>query len=221
MIESEVTAVPVSADNTILGVVGWYPCSGYDMKVEFEKGGAGLLSALSFGSIYPRLRALEREGLIETYEVSTDGRRKKLHELTARGWEALSEWLAEAPEYPIPMRDELLLKMIFWVAGRPDDRETLIDHLELRRDQSLELLEYIDGWTHNGVSMVDEYGMLVLDYTRRRLQVELDWIESTIAQLQGPPRPPAQDPNDLIPRMRERHEAAVRATDGRRVASDE
>src|SRR5436305_7565241 len=116
----------MSVDHIILGVISLAPCSGYDMKVEFEKGGAGMLSALSFGSIYPRLKYLEQEGLIEALpsaegrhtgrdESPNEGlkRHKKVYELTARGWVELSQWLEQQAVYPIPMHDELLLKMRF------------------------------------------------------------------------------------------------------------
>lgn len=195
----------------ILGVISLYPCSGYDIKTELDIGGAGLLSGLNFGSIYPRLKALEQQQFIETYQVPTDGRNKKLHELTAAGWQELAAWLALPPDYPIPMRDELLLKMIFWGSARPDDRATLIDHLQLRREQSAELLAYLTAWPSNGVSSVSEYALLVFQLLRTRHESELAWIDATVAQLEQSAQPPAQDPRGLIPRQHERRAAALAA----------
>jgi len=206
---ARILAIP---DYVILGVISLYPCSGYDIKTELDIGGAGLLSGLNFGSIYPRLKALEHQQLIETYQVPADGRNKKLHELTAAGWQELAAWLALPPDYPIPMRDELLLRMIFWGAARPDDRATLIDHLQLRREQSAELLAYLTTWPRNGVSSVSEYALLVFTLLRTRLEGELAWIDATIAQLEQPPHPPAQDPRGLIPRQHARRAAALAAT---------
>src|SRR5258707_15835918 len=102
----------LSVDFVILGMISAYPSSGYDMKVELEKGGAGMFSSLTFGSIYPRLKVLEAEGYITSYDADTRGRRRSIHELTAKGWHALADWLAEPLEYPLPMVDELLLKMM-------------------------------------------------------------------------------------------------------------
>lgn len=202
----------MSLDHAILGVISFYPCSGYDIKVEFEHGAAGIVSSLSFGSIYPRLQQLETSGLIETHQTATEGRPKKLYELTAQGWQALADWLVQPPDYPIPMRDELLLKMLFWGTARPDDRATLIEHLHVRRETSLDLLDYIRQWPENGYSMVDEYGMLVLTYIRSRLEAEIAWIDATISQLEGPPQPAIQDPRGLLPRQRERRAAALART---------
>ncbi len=200
----------MASEHVILGVISWYPCSGYDIKAEFEQGGAGLLSGLNFGSIYPSLKRLQDEDLIETEQAGAAGRPRKVHELTGRGWDELAAWLKAPTDYPIPMRDELLLKMLFWGAALPEDRATLIEHLQRRRERTVELLAYIADWPANGVSMIDEYGMLVLEYLRGHLEAEFAWLHRAIAQLEGPPRPPAQDPQGLVPRQRERRAAARR-----------
>ncbi len=186
----------MSIDHIVLGLISLNPCSGYDMKMEFEQGGAGMLSALSFGSIYPHLKQLEQDGLIATVQANENGRRKKVYELTAEGWQELSNWLGQQPAYPIPMRDDLLLKMLFWGAAG-EKRETLASHLQARRNESNDLLGYIRTWQSNGKSFVDEYTELVLTYIQSRLEAELIWIEKTIAQLNEEPRPPTQDPHWL------------------------
>jgi DNA-binding PadR family transcriptional regulator len=178
------------------------------MKVEFEKGSAGMLSALSFGSIYPRLKHLEQAGLIETLPANSDGRHKKIYELTARGWLELAQWLEQQAAYPIPMHDELLLKMLFWGAAGID-RARLIEQLRTRSEETHELMSYIDEWQKDGVSFVDEYGALVLSCIRSRLEAELSWIEKTIAQLKEPPQLPAQDPRWLAVLQKARRNKAL------------
>jgi DNA-binding PadR family transcriptional regulator len=179
------------------------------MKAEFEKGAMGMLSALSFGSIYPRLKHLEHEGLIETQQVSADGRHKKIYELTAEGWRELMRWLGQSSVYPIPLHDELLLKIVFWGATG-SDRGALIDQLRERRTASQDLLHYIDAWQNNGISFVDEYGEIVLSYIQMHLEAELRWIEKTIAQLEGPAQLPAQDPRWLAVLQKARRSAALK-----------
>jgi PadR family transcriptional regulator AphA len=212
----------MSVDHIILGVISLTPCSGYDMKVEFEKGGAGMLSALSFGSIYPRLKYLEQEGLIEALPVSGDDRHsgkgespneglkrnKKVYELTARGWLELAQWLEQQAAYPLPMHDELLLKMLFWGAAGMD-RARLIEQLQTRSEETHDLMNYIDEWQKNGSSFVDEYGALVLSCIQSRLEVELSWIEKTIAQLKEAPQLPVQDPKWLAVLQKARRNKAL------------
>jgi PadR family transcriptional regulator, regulatory protein AphA len=198
----------MSVDHIILGVISLFPCSGYDMKAEFEKGTAGMLSALSFGSIYPRLKHLEREGLIETQQISADGRHKKVYELTTRGWLELMQWLEQPAAFPIPMHDELLLKMLFW-GSADSDRGMLIKHLQERREESQELRGYLDEWQRNGVSFVDEYGSLILSYMQMRLEAELQWIDKAVAQLEGPVQLPTQDPKWLAVLQKSRRSKAL------------
>ncbi|SRR5258708_22041084 len=197
----------LSVDFVILGMISVYPSSGYDMKVELEKGGAGMFSALTFGSIYPRLKVLEAEGYISSCDANTRGRRRRIHELTAKGWNALADWLAEPPDYPLPMRDELLLKMSLWSAARPGDRATLMTHLRQRREQSVAMLRRIEEWPHNGYSLVSEIGGIALSFMHSRLTAELAWIDTTLAQLAGPPTGPLQDPRDLTSQQRRRRAA--------------
>lgn len=188
----------MSLDHIILGIISIAPCSGYDMKMEFEKGGAGMLSSLSFGSIYPRLKQLELDGLVEIQEESEsiEKRRRKVYELTAKGWQELEDWLSQPTQYPIPMRDDLLLKMLFWGATGTD-RTTLMQHLQSRRQESSELLAYLVDWQHNGTSFVDEYTALTLKYIESRLEAELSWIAATLKQLESEPTLPPQDPQWL------------------------
>lgn len=199
----------MSIEHAILGVISLYPASGYDIKQEFEDGGAGLTWALGFGSIYPKLEQLTRDHLIELVHTQSTGRQKKQYDLTAQGWNELSNWLTTAPQYPLPFRDELLLRMLFWGTARPDDRDILISHLHDRQRRSQELLHYLESWPQNGQSFVSEYGMLIIRYLRARLEVELRWLEDTIAQLEGPPQPPVQDPNNLAVQQQERRRSAL------------
>ena len=198
----------MAIEHSILGMISLKPCSGYDLKAEFEKGGAALLSASSFGSIYPHLKRLEQDGLIEVQEEGNDGRHKKIYELTAMGWQELTNWLEQASEYPIPMRDELFLKMLFWgPAGK--ERTTLIEQLQARREESLDLLNYIEEWQRNGSAFVDEYNALVFSYMQTRLESELAWIAQATAQLEGPAQPPVQDPQWLSVVQKARRKKAL------------
>lgn len=182
----------MSVEHTILGIISLVPCSGYDMKAEAERGSLGMLSALGFGSIYPRLKQLEEDGLVETQQVEMEGRHKKVYELTASGWRELARWLEEPSAYPLPFRDELLMKMLFWGSAGVD-RTTLIEQLRARNEESIEVLEYLAEWQKSETAFIDEYGMLVLNYIKTRLEAEISWIALTIAQLEGPPELPVQD----------------------------
>lgn len=198
----------MSIEHTILGIISLVPCSGYDMKAEAERGSLSMLSALGFGSIYPRLKQLEEAGLVETQQVETEGRRKKVYELTADGWRELGRWLEEPPGYPLPFRDDLLMKMLFWGSAGAD-RTALIEHLRARRDESLEVLDYLAEWQANETAFIDEYGLLVLNYIKTRLEAEISWIALATAQLEGPPELPLRDKQWLAVLQKARRSKAL------------
>ncbi|MFD1735094.1 PadR family transcriptional regulator [Bacillus salitolerans] len=202
----------MSVEYSILSVLSSRPCSGYDIKAEFEHKAASLYWGMSFGSIYPRLKKLEQEGLIKTINEESGGRQKKLYDLTGKGWLELENWLRK-PSAQKVVRDELLVKMISWESTLPDERQTFIEHLRVRKYETEEMLKYLEQWPENDYSFISEYGMLAIKYGQKMLKVELDWIEEAIEQLQGPAKSPKQDQFSLYPKMNERRELALSELD--------
>ncbi len=198
----------MAIEHSIWGMISIRPCSGYELKAEFEKGAATLLSASSFGSIYPHLKRLEQDGLIEAQEEDSKGRHKKVYDLTAKGWQELARWLDQSSEYPIPMHDELLLKMLFW-GSASKERTTLIEQLQARREESLDVLDYIAAQQSNGREFVDEYTALVFSFMQMRLESELNWIVEATKQLEGPALLALQDPQWLSVVQKARRKKAM------------
>lgn len=199
----------MSVDHIVLGIIGLAPSSGYDMRAEVEKGSIGLLSALSFGSIYPRVKALVQGGFVRMEQEEKDGRKRKVYELTAKGWRELQRWLMEeAADYPLPIRDELLVKLLFWgVAGA--DRAVLRDHLQARREETEELLEYIHNLQHDGITFIDEYASLIFSYIQMKLENDIQWLDKARAQLLQEPELPLQDPKWLAVLQKARRKHAL------------
>jgi len=154
------------------------------------------------------LKQLELAGLIESQQVEgerVEGRQKKVYELTTSGWQALAEWLEQSAAYPGPVRDELLIKMLFW-GSTGKDRTVLIEHLRLRREESAATLQYLEMWRNDGKSFIDEYVLLVFSCLTTRLQAELTWIDESLSRLEGPESLPEQDPQwfAVLQRVRRR-----------------
>jgi hypothetical protein len=98
--------------------------------------------------------------------------------------------------------------MLFWGAAGMD-RARLIEQLQTRSEETRELMSYIDEWQKNGSSFVDEYGALVLSCIQSRLEIELSWIEKTVAQLKEAPQLPVQDPRWLAVLQKARRNKAL------------
>jgi DNA-binding PadR family transcriptional regulator len=95
----------------ILGMLGWRPMSGYEIKSIVDES-TRFFWAASYGQIYPELRRLAAAGLIEGKESPQGGRRRNVYRLTPAGRQELRAWLDADPEV-FELRDEALLKLFF------------------------------------------------------------------------------------------------------------
>ncbi len=104
----------------LLGVLEARPMTGYELARFFDASTAWVWSA-PHSNIYPALRKMEAEGLLET---ETDIKGEKLertnYSITDEGRLALKNWVVSDPGPPT--RDPLLLRLIF--ADIPDPEET-------------------------------------------------------------------------------------------------
>lgn len=198
--------VTLSIESSILAILSFWPSTGYNIKAEFEHKAAGLYWGMSYGSIYPKLKKLEEEGLVYPIEQEEEGRKKKLYELTPKGWEEFENWLRLPPAYPI-IRDELLMKMSTW----HEDMESsvLISHLLRRKKTTEDLLEFVKDWPTNGTSYISKVGMLTIRYSELRLEAELKWIEESINALENNQLSKGQDPNGNTEKLLARRRGAT------------
>jgi len=188
----------MSVKYILLGILSWNPSSGYEIKKEVEHKGRELgWGKISYGSIYPKLKELEKDGFIYCYEAQENGRLNKVYDLTKQGWDELQIWLSELPSYPV-IRDELLMKLSFWKPSFLTYNNQLINHLEKRKEESLQMLDHLKEWETNEVSMITDVAALSMDYLKLQLNTEIEWIDQTIPRLHENTLTPSKDPNNLL-----------------------
>ena len=105
------------------------PSSGYDLKSVFDVAIRHFWAA-ELSQIYPTLRRLERDGLLESrIEPSSRGPERRVYRSTQAGRAALREWLVGGPDF----RDErsVFAAQVFLLGelGSPDDSEAFIRRL--------------------------------------------------------------------------------------------
>jgi DNA-binding PadR family transcriptional regulator len=100
----------------ILGILAMKPLSGYEIKGFVDKS-TRYFWAASYGQIYPELRRLTDEGLVEGTHSPTGGRQRTVYKLTPKGRKALKRWHEQPPEV-YELRDEGMLKL--FLAGAVD-----------------------------------------------------------------------------------------------------
>lgn len=108
----------------ILGLVASGPRTGYDVKRICDSSTRFFWGA-SYGQIYPELRRLEREGLIESSEEPRGRVRRRVYRITPAGERAVRAWLLDT-ETAFEIRDEGLLRLFFSDLLRPEDVLALV-----------------------------------------------------------------------------------------------
>ncbi len=103
----------MSLRHAILGVLSAEPMTGYDL-VRYIDESVGYVWSASQSQVYPELRRMEQEGLIQA-TVAQRGQRaeKRVYSLTPAGEAELRRWAADLMAYS-PDRDPLYLKALFF-----------------------------------------------------------------------------------------------------------
>lgn len=83
--------------------------TGYEIKKRLDTR-LRLFWNASYGSIYPTLNELEKEGLVKKEELEEKGRDKIRYTITEDGRDVLKEWLKK-PAVKDELRYETLLKL--------------------------------------------------------------------------------------------------------------
>ena len=126
----------------VLGLLSHGPSSGYDIKAIVDRS-TRFFWAASYGQIYPELRRLESEGLIEGEDAPRGGRGRRVYRLTKAGHEALVEWLFGST-VTIELRDESLLRLFFADALPREQALQLLEGRKRGHEEYLELLRAIE-----------------------------------------------------------------------------
>lgn len=162
-----------------LGMLTDGEASGYDLKKEFESS-FGHFFAAGYGSIYPALNALARDGLVECQHIPQEGRPdRKVYRITAAG----REHLLTALENPCPshkVRSEFLATMCFSHLMSREQIETVLEN------RVKEMSEYLQLFKQFETGCMDDWppgARFVLGFGQTMMQTMLKYIEDNRAML--------------------------------------
>jgi PadR family transcriptional regulator AphA len=103
----------MSLKYTLLGFLSYGPQTGYDLKKHIDNSTQFFWHA-RLSQIYPALKKLAEEGLVEATVVPQEGKPdKKIYCITEAGRATLMDWLAEPVDKLSPTKDPALLKLFF------------------------------------------------------------------------------------------------------------
>lgn len=155
----------------ILGLVALGPRTGYDIK-RITDSSTRFFWGASYGQIYPELKRLERDGLVEARDEPRGRVRRRVYTITPAGERAVREWLLD-DETAYELRDEGLLRLFFGELLQPDD---VLDLVRRRR-----------AWFERSAALFRELGdeLEAQDDDVLRYGVELmDWNAAWFARLE-------------------------------------
>lgn len=110
-----------------LGMLTDGEATGYDLKKQFESSFAHFFAA-GYGSIYPALSALARDGLVQCREIAQDGKPdRKVYRITDAGLEHMRDALKK-PDPSHKVRSEFLATMCFAHLMSPEHLDVVLEN---------------------------------------------------------------------------------------------
>ena len=166
----------------ILGLLNYSDMHGYRIKEHIEKN-FGHMWSINFGQIYPGLKELKNEGLINMLELTPSengGPHKKLYSITQKGKDEFSRWLAAPPLKTMLIRDPFLLKFAFFGFGE-DERAIKImdDQIENFEAQLKRRQVNRKRWERQGV-----YVRLLAELGVTQNEMYLEWLRHARSEIE-------------------------------------
>lgn len=170
-------------DYVLLGMLSHEPMTGYEIKksldtaLRFFWGG-------SYGSIYPTLSQLEKDGMVTKENTSSNGRERISYSITEHGKEALQEWLQQPAEKD-ELRYETILKLYF---GNESGMEEARKHIERFEEKCKNELMVLHFFEENLKQCLEEdahkYYYLTVRFGIKTYEAYLEWCKEAKGQIE-------------------------------------
>ncbi len=168
-------------DYVILGLLSESPLTGYEMKSLIDMRFRFFWNE-SYGQLYPALKSLSSEGLIEELVMEQNSKRaQKRYQITAEGVIALQQWL-HLPVEKESVRLEILLKMYF---SNLVNEEVMMSHIQIfqqAHQQDLMILNMFDQELRSILEQEPNHGhvLRVIDFGKKVNEAYLNWSRETL-----------------------------------------
>jgi DNA-binding PadR family transcriptional regulator len=160
----------------VLGLLKERPMHGYQLSRELSSNLGGLWR-VSYGSLYPTLRRLQRDGAIESEAVDGAGtRRKTVYRITAEGERMFIELLEETPQEGQTEDARFRLRLAFFRYLPPETRIRLLERRRQGLEQRLTQLK-----THlRDAGTTDDYQLALIEHGREATEADIAWLTGLI-----------------------------------------
>lgn len=146
-----------------LGVLSRGESTGYEIRKQFEEGSFAHFQDAGYGSIYPALKKLTDEGLVQGVDQRQDGRPdRKVYRITSRGRQALYD-AVNGPLAEDKFRSDFLFMLCFADLVSPRELDRRIDERIAHHRAMLEQLHCDGGCggTPAGLDFARRYGCAI------------------------------------------------------------
>lgn len=133
------------------------------------------------GQVHQALERIQAAGWATSREEQGLNRARRPFSITAAGRREFHRWLPRPVSAGRPMRDEMVIKVVF--LGQHDPQR-LIELLETRRREHVRRLAFLQRDVRHIASLpAGSFGVLARDAARFREEAELRWVEHCLARL--------------------------------------
>jgi DNA-binding PadR family transcriptional regulator len=162
----------------ILGLLKERPMHGYQLSRELSESLGGFWR-VSYGSLYPTLRRLERNGEVEAIasEEVTVGRRKQVYRITPKGEQTFLRLLQEMPHDNQSEDQRFRVRLAFFRYLPP---ETRLRMLERRRAYLEDRLSTIKDSLRATRERADNYTLALMEHGRTATESDIAWVDDLI-----------------------------------------
>lgn len=161
----------------ILGLLKSRAMHGYELKKELTTQ-LGQFWQVSYGSLYPAVRRLEKTGMVERYFPKEEiARRKNIYRITPAGEELFTSRLCERTSVVDDAR--FGVRFAFFRYMTATDR---VDLLERRRAYLLEMVADLKEKLRSYKEKIDDYTYRLMEHRVDTTRADIEWIDRLIAE---------------------------------------
>jgi DNA-binding PadR family transcriptional regulator len=170
----------------ILGLLKERSMHGYQLSKRLTDSLGGFWR-VSYGSLYPTLKRLEKQGAVEqVFDEQEVGRRKNVYRVTSKGEKLFQELLEEAGHESSSEENRFRVRLAFFKYLAPDTRIRL---LEKRRAYLEERLSTIKTSLSATSERFDTYTLSLMQHGRDSTEQDIAWLSGLIAAERGAAKP--------------------------------
>lgn len=164
----------------ILGILMESPMSGYDLKKVAEQT-IGMFFKMSYGNLYPTLKALTKTGEI-TEQETQNSKNKKIYTLTDQGKASFLKWLAEPLQ---SNKKEYMVKIFFYDYLDEETRQTHLRAYQAQIHRKMMEMKGLQNIVNEELTSIPNkedyyYRVSTMYYGLQFYEMELAWFNKII-----------------------------------------